>query len=121
MARRLATIAKYINEHVRGISAYVESSWSSTDRRCEAKKFLRAVHEYQISTAASTLERQVDVSDWKAPRRSVWWRDGLARARRAGLLDANGRVTWKRLSARESFRLHTIPDGWYTGKRTRRA
>lgn len=33
MARRLTTIAKYINEHVKGLSARTEKSWSSTDRK----------------------------------------------------------------------------------------
>lgn len=32
MARRLTTIAKYINERVKGLSAYAERSFSSTDR-----------------------------------------------------------------------------------------
>lgn len=32
MARKLTTIAKYINEHVKGLSAYVEKSFTSTDR-----------------------------------------------------------------------------------------
>jgi len=40
MARRLKTIAKYINENLPGLTATVNSSWSSTDQKAAGYRYI---------------------------------------------------------------------------------
>lgn len=58
--------------------------------------------DYQKSTQYETWGRRGAVQlselvgDYKRPESTPTWREGLARARKVGLLDDRNRVTWKR-------------------------
>lgn len=61
--------------------------------RTARKYFIGDVRDYQNGTQVSDFARLDEYGD--EPRRTKWWRRGVERAKRLGLLESDGRPTFK--------------------------
>lgn len=68
-------------------------------RETMSKKDYRKVLEYQSSTSIDIWEGRtcyMILDDVPNPESKDWWREGIDRAKKVGMLDVNGKVTWHR-------------------------